>query len=656
MPRRRSLLQRIKDFAKPSSTRNEISVEGEAFPWFQHGHVYPPESVKEVHHSPDDPVKKRLELEYLYGWTGKGCFGDILLENCEGELVYPAAAVGVVLNPRDNSQRVHFGHSDNCICIDAHPSEKVAASGQVGPKGVAKVMVWDTETMENYCDWAPMPDSLPPGGIIDLSFCPSGERLAVMAGNQYQAILFIYDWKKNKVIRTGPSMRGKVFMIRFVDENTVVVASAQGIKFVDLDNSHGAPRFRNTIVFKKGKLQTAYSITCKGDQYVCGMRDGSLYVFHSNRLVEAKEKTHEGSVWSLCCDDNKVVSGGRDGKLNIWKYGEDGTLSSIELEKTFELGGSVRSVTTSHKDENIVFAMLTNGEMVQVDITADEEESKTVVMHSHYGDTELWGLDSPANAESPLFISAGEDGCVRVWDKEKHKCVKSRHFEELRFKSVGIKEGEEIALGTSEGDLIILNWDDLETKHEALISEQEVGVAKYSPCGKYLALGSNDNRVYILDVEDDYSQYTAFVGHSYIKHVDWSADGKYLQSTCGAYELLYWSFEEKSQVKESRSLKDTEWHTQTCALGWSVRGMWESGMDGTDINACAGNPDLGVLVASDDNGYVQLLNYPTLTSTPPRAKFGGHAAFVTNVVFTHDNKHVISVGGGDLTVFQWRIV
>ena len=37
-------------------------------------------------------------------------------------------------------------------------------------------------------------------------------------------------------------------------------------------------------------------------------------------------------------------------------------------------------------------------------------------------------------------------------------------------------------------------------------------------------------------------------------------------------------------------------------------------------------------------------------------KYIGHSAHVTNVRFTHDEHHVISVGGADHGVFQWRFL
>ena len=42
-------------------------------------------------------------------------------------------------------------------------------------------------------------------------------------------------------------------------------------------------------------------------------------------------------------------------------------------------------------------------------------------------------------------------------------------------------------------------------------------------------------------------------GHSsYVTHLDWSADNRILQSTCGAYELLYWDVLSGRQLLHSQ--------------------------------------------------------------------------------------------------------
>lgn len=36
--------------------------------------------------------------------------------------------------------------------------------------------------------------------------------------------------------------------------------------------------------------------------------------------------------------------------------------------------------------------------------------------------------------------------------------------------------------------------------------------------------------------------------------------------------------------------------------------------------------------------------------------YGGHGSHVTNVRFTHDDGHLVSLGGKDTSIFQWRVL
>ncbi len=73
---------------------------------------------------------------------------------------------------------------------------------------------------------------------------------------------------------------------------------------------------------------------------------------------------------------------------------------------------------------------------------------------------------------------------------------------------------------------------------------------------------------------------------SYITHFDISRDSCFLQSTCGAYQLLFWDLSSGTQITSGASLlKDQRWSTWTCNLGWPVQGIYPKCTDGTFINS-----------------------------------------------------------------------
>lgn len=59
-----------------------------------------------------------------------------------------------------------------------------------------------------------------------------------------------------------------------------------------------------------------------------------------------------------------------------------------------------------------------------------------------------------------------------------------------------------------------------------------------------------------------------------------------------AYEILFYSTESgKQDTRGASNLKDEQWATWTCKLGWQVKGIFPPRADGSDINAVGRSPD-----------------------------------------------------------------
>ena len=57
-------------------------------------------------------------------------------------------------------------------------------------------------------------------------------------------------------------------------------------------------------------------------------------------------------------------------------------------------------------------------------------------------------------------------------------------------------------------------------------------------------------------------------------------------------------------------MKDVDWNTFSCVLGWPVQGIWEAGMEGNDINTVSRNPQHTCCASGDDNSFVKLHCWP----------------------------------------------
>jgi microtubule-associated protein-like 6 len=62
-----------------------------------------------------------------------------------------------------------------------------------------------------------------------------------------------------------------------------------------------------------------------------------------------------------------------------------------------------------------------------------------------------------------------------------------------------------------------------------------------------------------------------------------------------------------------------------------------------------------LLAAADDFGKVKLFKFPCPVPSSGFGKYTGHSSYVCSVRFTFDSQYIISVGGDELSIFQWRL-
>jgi WD40 repeat protein len=61
------------------------------------------------------------------------------------------------------------------------------------------------------------------------------------------------------------------------------------------------------------------------------------------------------------------------------------------------------------------------------------------------------------------------------------------------------------------------------------------------------------------------------------------------------------------------------------------------------------------VATADDYGKVKLFRYPCIVPRAACRVYGGHSSHVTNISFTWSNDRVITTGGSDCAVFQWKV-
>ncbi|XP_015194736.1 echinoderm microtubule-associated protein-like 1 isoform X2 [Lepisosteus oculatus] len=600
----------------------------------------------------DLPAKK-LKLDWVYGYRGRDCRSNLYLLPT-GETVYFIASVVVLYNVEEQLQRHYTGHTDDVKCLAVHPDKITIATGQVAGTSTdgrlpPHVRVWDSVSLNTlhvigtgFFDRAL--------ACIAFSKSNGGSTLCVVDDSN-DHVLSVWEWQREERLADVKCSNEAVFAADFhpTDTNIIVTCGKSHLYFWTLE---GGSLIKKQGLFEKQekpKFVLCVTFSENGDT-ITGDSSGNILVWGkgTNRITYAIQGAHEGGIFALCMLRNGtlVSGGGKDRKLISW----DGNYQKIQAVEIPEPYGPVRTVAEGKGD--CVLIGTTRNYVLQGTLFGD-----FIPITQGHTD-ELWGL--AVHPWKPNFLTCGHDKHISLWDSVTHQPIWSKTMDDAAQSAGFHPSGSVVAIGTQTGRWLVLDTEskDLVTVHTD--GNEQLSVMRFSPDGNFLAIGSHDNYIYIYGVNENgrkYSRVGKCSGHSsFITHLDWSVDSQYLMSNSGDYEILYWIPSACKQVVSVETTRDIEWDTCTCTLGFHVFGLWPEGSDGTDINAVCRSHQKKLLVTGDDFGKVHLFSYPCSQFRAPSHIYGGHSSHVTNVNFLFDDNYLISTGGKDMSIMQWRVV
>ncbi|XP_070834803.1 echinoderm microtubule-associated protein-like 1 isoform X5 [Chaetodon trifascialis] len=595
----------------------------------------------------------KLKLDWVYGYRGRDCRSNLYLLPT-GETVYFIASVVVLFNVDEQLQRHYTGHTDDIKCLAVHPDKITIATGQVagtssdGKQLAPHVRVWDSVSLNTlhvlgtgFFDRA----------LVCLAFSKSnGGNTLCVVDDSNDHMLSVWDWQREDRLAEVKCSNESVFAADFhpTDCNIIVTCGKSHLYFWNLEKGMLVKKQGLFEKQEKPKFVLCVTFAENGDA-ITGDSSGNILVWGkgTNRICHVIQGAHEGSIFALSMLRNgTLVSGGKDRRLVSW----DSSYQQIQTVEVPELFGPIRTIAEGRGETVLI------GTTKHFVLQGSLDGEFIPITQGHTD--ELWGL--AVHPWKPQFLTCGYDRQVCLWDSSSHQLIWTKSIEDAAQSAGFHPSGAVVAIGTQTGRWLVLDTDskDLVTVHTD--GNEQLSVMSYGPDGNFLAIGSHDNYIYIYAVSENgrkYSRVGKCSGHSsFITHLDWSVDSQYLVSNSGDYEILYWIPSVCKQVVSVETTRDIEWATYTCTLGFQVFGLWPDGSDGTDINAVCRTNDKSLLVTGDDFGKVHLFSYPCSQFRAPSHVYGGHSSHVTNVTFLYDDSYLVSTGGKDMSVMQWRIV
>jgi len=311
-------------------------------------------------------------------------------------------------------------------------------------------------------------------------------------------------------------------------------------------------------------------------------------------------------------------------------------------------------------------------------------ETASVLVDGHDG--AVWGLCT--HPTEPLFATGGYDNAIKIWDASTRECLVTFEFEVLDGE-VGHEiscahwsnDGRALVFGTENtSKLLVFSWD---TAQRRLCFQQTVSIdaksansplepvsyLRFSADSSLLAAAHMDSNLYIYGVSSSAGPSPRVVLTQWpipLAHVaapinaQFSEKGDMVKTFTRDYEVAHWRID-ADRCKGTFCAKipdpdEVQWADDPLIAGWDVEGLYQRnlGWDGTDLNDATLTSDAKLIASGDDYGHVRLHNYP---STDPKtcAVYAGHAEFVVGVEFLRDDSQLITAGGEDMAIFQWKL-
>uniref|UniRef100_A0A665WKQ8 Uncharacterized protein n=1 Tax=Echeneis naucrates TaxID=173247 RepID=A0A665WKQ8_ECHNA len=641
-----------------------VFVPGQSIKMFIRGRpitMYIPSNIQNYEDLKMEPPSERLELDWVYGYRGRDC-RDNLYFLPTGEAVYFIACVIVLYHINNRTQRHYRKHTDCVRCLTLHPDKVRVASGQTA--GVDKdgkplqpcVHIWDSTSLVTLQQIG-LGTFQRGVGSVAFSFADSGVFLCVIDDSN-EHMLSVWDCNKGTKQAEVKSTNEAVFAVEFnpSDSTNIITCGKSHVYFWTLSAGQFTKKQGIFGKYKKPKFIQCFVFSLTGD-VLTGDSEGNILTWGKSAVrafkpsgtfqIMRQTRAHEGSVFTLCTLQGGALlsGGGKDRKIIRWSA-DLAPERECEIPEKF---GAVRTITDVYGEELLVGT--TRNAILRGTFSDGFQEG-------HGFDSWAWGLSvrSFHVLSLPAWISSRHSGFL----------PQSKEINDKPFNIYGAHFLSVCLLEVSHPPVTLNRWMVLDLLTREVVSEstdgnEQLSVMRYSPDGSFLAVGSHDNFIYIYNVTESGRRYTRFGkcnGHSsFITHLDWSKDGKYIMSNSGDYEILYWDIAAGCKLLRNRfESKDREWASYTCVLGFHVMGVWLEGSDGTDINALCRSHSERVVAVADDFCKVHLFQYPCPKLKAPSHKYEGHGSHVTNVCFTHNDSHLLSMGGKDTCILQWRVI
>jgi WD40 repeat protein len=272
-------------------------------------------------------------IDHVYGFSGDRNKSVCYFGKDNNQIVFPAAALGVVQDLSTRTQRFFGGcekekdaekyqanfpyHQDDITSLSmaGGESRNIIATGECGKQ--SSVHVWDSNSMSSVARFELGSKAK---GVAALSISPC-QRYVAAVDQSNDHTMYIYNVQRKKMLLTLPAGSDAIFNIQWSkkpNDLKFVAVSTRALQFWN-------PADASKKLFKSGTFGTKFNQTKfnnatfdeNGVCYSAGA-NGGVYVWDQKQELGLVLKAHAGECTAVACSQGTLVSTGKDDMLSIF--------------------------------------------------------------------------------------------------------------------------------------------------------------------------------------------------------------------------------------------------------------------------------------------------------------------------------------------------
>lgn len=497
--------------------------------------------------------------------------------------------------------------------IDVRATDDLRVVAGIGKQ---KLYILQTETGKSFClnwPWAPEP-MLGPSGVKQ---SPDGRYILLF----YDGIFLLDLQQPDKFTLLGNNRHQYMDMISFHENHCWCGFRDGNILKLDLENRKTVKQYRSAALSNNNVIMHQRNPMLSTSTWVVGCKDGRVIELH---LESGKEKVlskHSSPVLQILeGDESEIIS---FDLLQVLRCDR----KKGEVLTTYEVPPFLRKSDYSFLSDGAVFSnplrVVLGGQDGRLAIwRLDESVPQPVMKHDEMS---AWAVKfSP---DQKTLASAGDDGCVYFWDIATHKRLnKIRAGSELIAGLAYSPQGENLLTGSYDGSLSM--WESATGK--LLWSQKQTDdvlrCIAYSPNGELVAAGYKIKKT--PGSKANIGVWNARTGQivkmwqaheNTIRSLVFSEDSRLLYSASEDYLIKTWDLQTFNHERIFRETQEV-WHlhlqgnTLYSAGGGNLVTRWNlsSGLPvrrmhdpDTPLQAFALSPDLQTIVTGGETGPIR---------------------------------------------------